>query len=88
VIAHRLSTVRDADQILVLERGEIVERGDHEKLLGSGGVYAKLCRSGLFVDSDEAELIAAKRTQSWVPEVTEGDGFTTEAQRTRNGEPE
>src|SRR5215469_8515264 len=58
VIAHRLSTVRDADQILVLERGEIAERGDHEKLLGSGGVYAKLCRSGLFVDSDEAELIA------------------------------
>jgi ABC-type multidrug transport system fused ATPase/permease subunit len=79
VIAHRLSTVRDADQILVLERGEIVERGDHEKLLESAGVYAKLCRSGLFVDSDEAELIAAS-------EVAEGDGFTTEAQRARRQE--
>jgi len=90
VIAHRLSTVRDADQILVLERGEIVERGDHEKLLGSGGVYAKLCRSGLFVDSDEAESIAEnvviKSAQSWVPEVTEGDGFTAETQRIRRGE--
>jgi ATP-binding cassette subfamily B protein len=60
VIAHRLSTVRDADQILVLERGEIVERGDHEQLLGSGGVYAKLCQSGLFIDNDEGVIAAAE----------------------------
>jgi ATP-binding cassette, subfamily B, bacterial len=53
VIAHRLSTVRDADQILVLEKGEIVERGNHEQLLESSGVYAKLCQSGLFIDSGE-----------------------------------
>ncbi len=41
-IAHRLSTVRDADTILVLEDGEIVERGDHDKLLEEDGLYAKL----------------------------------------------
>ncbi|TAK96861.1 ABC transporter ATP-binding protein [Patescibacteria group bacterium] len=42
VIAHRLSTVRQADLILVLEGGEIVERGDHHELMRHGGVYKKL----------------------------------------------
>ncbi len=42
VIAHRLSTVRDADQILVLEEGELVERGTHEELLSKGGLYSHL----------------------------------------------
>jgi ATP-binding cassette subfamily B protein len=42
VIAHRLSTVRDADQILVIDGGRIVERGDHDKLLAAGGLYAEL----------------------------------------------
>ena len=45
VIAHRLSTVREADQILVVDDGRIVERGTHEQLLASGGIYADLYRT-------------------------------------------
>ncbi len=44
VIAHRLSTVREADLILVLGGGRIVERGRHEELLAAGGLYAELYR--------------------------------------------
>jgi ATP-binding cassette subfamily B protein len=44
VIAHRLSTVREADMILVLDRGRIVERGRHDELLARGGTYAELYR--------------------------------------------
>ncbi len=52
VIAHRLSTVRDADLILVMEDGAIVEQGTHDQLVGAGGVYARLYRSQ-FADAVE-----------------------------------
>ncbi len=45
VIAHRLSTVRDADLILVMDQGRIVEQGTHQELTGRGGHYAALCRA-------------------------------------------
>ncbi|GGZ15046.1 ABC transporter [Streptomyces inusitatus] len=45
VIAHRLSTVREADQILVVDGGRIVERGVHDELLAAGGLYAELYRT-------------------------------------------
>jgi ATP-binding cassette, subfamily B, heavy metal transporter len=44
MIAHRLSTVVDADEILVLDQGRIVERGRHLELLGLGGQYAAMWR--------------------------------------------
>lgn len=47
VIAHRLSTVRNADKILVFDSGEIVESGDHQELMALGGSYAELYNSGL-----------------------------------------
>ena len=42
IIAHRLATVRNADQILVLQGGRVAEQGTHEQLLNAGGVYARL----------------------------------------------
>jgi ATP-binding cassette, subfamily B, bacterial len=52
VIAHRLSTVREADVILVVSDGTIVQQGRHEELLASGGIYAELYRTQ-FADQDE-----------------------------------
>ncbi|MDY0028080.1 MAG: ABC transporter ATP-binding protein, partial [Candidatus Humimicrobiaceae bacterium] len=43
VIAHRLSTVRNANAIIVIEHGQIIERGDHEELLALKGRYYQLC---------------------------------------------
>ena len=42
VIAHRLKTIRDADRILVINDGQIVESGDHTKLMELGGMYAHM----------------------------------------------
>ena len=47
VIAHRLSTVRSADEILVIENGEIVEKGTHDDLIAKNGIYKKLVEKQL-----------------------------------------
>ena len=52
LIAHRISTVKDADQIIVMDRGEIIERGTHEELLALKGEYARIYERQLL----EAEL--------------------------------
>ena len=62
VIAQRISTVVNADQILVLERGRIVARGTHEELLEASEIYADIYTSQLLADTDkqaEAELVTA-----------------------------
>ena len=45
IVAHRLSTIRDADVILVMKDGNVIEQGKHEDLLARGGFYANLYNS-------------------------------------------
>ena len=54
MIAHRLSTVREADQLLVIDDGRIVQHGTHAELLAAGGLYADLYRTQ-FADQDEGD---------------------------------
>jgi ATP-binding cassette subfamily B protein len=58
VIAHRLSTVREADQILVMDGGRIVERGRHDDLVAAGGLYAELYRTQFAVAGSPAPPFA------------------------------
>ena len=44
IIAHRLATVRNADRIIVLQQGQLIEQGDHSSLMQRGGLYARLCK--------------------------------------------
>jgi ATP-binding cassette subfamily B multidrug efflux pump len=58
LISHRISTLKEADEIIVLDEGQVVERGDHESLVAAGGLYAEIHRRQLL----EAELSSDEET--------------------------
>ena len=72
VIAHRLSTVRRADRILVLRRAAIAEQGTHDALMARGGLYAELYRMG-FEEPDQADEAGTSGSR---PEVDRAAGGT------------
>jgi ATP-binding cassette subfamily B protein len=72
VIAHRLSTVVDADEIIVLDQGRIVERGRHEYLLAHGGVYAGMWNRQREVDDAQEKLRRAAEEEGQSVRVTVG----------------
>ncbi len=64
-IAHRLSTVMNADQILVVDNGEIIERGTHAELIKAGGRYAKLAEIQFKAPGEESEQLLKQSDELW-----------------------
>jgi subfamily B ATP-binding cassette protein MsbA len=78
IIAHRLSTVTNADQILVLDRGQIVERGTHAELATAGGLYTKLCEVQFKRAQDKVDEHLAKTRKQLEKTAAEADPETAE----------
>jgi ATP-binding cassette subfamily B protein len=71
VIAHRLSTVRNADNIVILDQGRLVESGRHEELLALGGVYARLYAVNYGLDVGSPSVAPSPSRRALAPNADE-----------------
>ena len=85
IIAHRLSTVVHADEILVLDKGVIAERGTHDELLARGGIYAGLWSRQREVDAAEEALRRAGAADEEEDAAIEADATLARGARRRGG---
>ncbi|XP_040899007.1 ATP-binding cassette sub-family B member 9 [Toxotes jaculatrix] len=69
VIAHRLSTVEKADNIIVIDKGRVAEQGPHSKLMASGGLYCKLVQRQVLGIETGAEVLNPSENHSWKPDT-------------------
>ncbi len=65
VVAHRLSTVEKADNIIVLDRGSVAEQGSHSELMASGGLYSKLVQRQVLGFEMGAEILNPSEKSNW-----------------------
>jgi ABC-type multidrug transport system ATPase subunit len=82
VIAHRLSTVKRADEVLVLENGEIVERGTHEELIARQGPYRRIYDVQM---KDQEEFIAARVADGTLDAARTGGSSASSASSSASG---